>query len=266
MLVELMRILHYNRILEKVLASFRHDSHVVRRAKVMRDAMIMKNYGLAVRVAQRHYKDFIPMDDLKQYGAEGLIMAVDGFDPQKGYKFSSYAGKCISQTISRSIVENETFIRLPEHRVIEKKRKNREETKAHVKGVEPPQSFKKKERIEPGIAFSVDDCKEGDDGDKLVSSLVSENILSPEDYVLQKSKEEGRAQAVTLLKEKLSEKDWFILSKYFGLSGNEEPVPIPVIARELSKSRQWTDKMRYRALDGSKKILFRNKISASSVL
>lgn len=228
--------------------------------------MIMKNYGLAVRVAQRHYKDFIPMDDLKQYGAEGLIMAVDGFDPQKGHKFSSYAGKCISQTISRSIVENETFIRLPEHLAKEMKRKSREETRAQVRGVEPPQSSKKRERTVPEIAFSVDDCKEGDDGDKIASCLVSESILSPEDYVLRKLKEKNTAQAVTLLKENLSKNDWFILSKYFGLSEGEEPVTVSAIARKLSKSRQWTDRMRCRAIDASRKILFRGKISAPSVL
>lgn len=260
MLVELMRILHYNRILEKALVPLRHDSHVV----LKRNTVVMKNYGLAVRVAQRHYKDFIPMDDLKQYGAEGLIRAVDGFDPNKGYKFSSYAGACVKNAISRSVIEYEDFIRLPEHLAKEKKRKSREETRAQVKGVEPSQSSKKRERIVPEIAFSIDNCKKGDDGDKLVSSLVSENILSPEDYILQKSKEERRAQAVALLQKKLPERDWVILNKFYGIT--VEPVEISSIARGLRRSRQRVDTIKNDAIERSKGILFRNKISASSVL
>lgn len=244
MFVTLMRILHHNRILERTLVPMRHDSHIVLRARVMRDAMIMKNYGLVFRVAQRYFRDYIPIEDLRGYGTEGLIRAVDGFDPRKGSKFSSYAGACISQAITRCVIENETPIRLPENRAKEKKRRGREETKAYVKGVPLPSSSQKREKIEPEIAFSLDKCKEGDDGDNLLSRVVSENILSPEDFVLQRSIEERREQAVALLRENLPEEDWLILSKCSGLSGNEDPISIPVIARELSKSRQWIDKKR----------------------
>ena len=108
--------------------------------------MVMKNYGLAVRIALRHHNDDIaPLKDYIGYGVEGLIKAVDGFKSEKGSKFSSYAGACIANTVKRSVIDNEIPIRLPEHHVIEKKRESREEIRVYVeKGIEPSSSSRRK--------------------------------------------------------------------------------------------------------------------------
>lgn len=260
MLVELMRILHYNRILEKALAPFRHDSHVV----LKRNTVVMKNYGLAVRIALRHHNDDIaPLKDYIGYGVEGLIKAVEGFKPEKGSKFSSYAGACIANTVMRSVVENEIPIRLPEHHVIEKKRESREETRVYVeKGIEPSSSSRKK-RLVPEIAFSVDDCKEGDDGDKLASRFVSENILSPEDYILQKSKEALRVRAITLLKENLSEHEWFILRGGFCFE-TEEPMTLRRMGDALGLSHENVRRKMKLSLGKAQRVLSRNSLTCES--
>lgn len=263
MLVELMRILHFNRVQEKFLALPRYDSHVALRARVIRDTMIMKNYGLAIAVALRHRRDDIPFDDIKGYGLEGLIKAVDGFDPRKGYKFSSYAGACIVNTIMRRIIEEETFIRLPEHRVVEKKRKKREQVKAYMKGSEPPRSLKEEERIEPEISFSIDDCREGDDGDKLVAQFASESTTSPENFVLQKSKEAVRVRAVAVLKENLSESEWFILQRRF-CSETEKPMTLRKMGEVLGLSHENVNKKIKLSLGKAQRVLSRNGFTRGS--
>jgi len=73
-----------------------------------REEMIVANIGLVKMLANKR-KSYSPrrmtFDDLCSYGYKGLIQAVDTFDPSRGYKFSSYAGPCISREITKGIQE-----------------------------------------------------------------------------------------------------------------------------------------------------------------
>lgn len=239
-------------ILEKALASLSHDSQIVPRGKVIRDTMILRNYGLVVKVALRHQRDDIPFDDLKGYGTEGLIRAVDGFDPKKGFKFSSYAGRCISQTITRSVIGKETPIRLPENRAIEKKRKGREEIKVHVKGVKPPQSSKKEERIDPEVVYSLDDCNKESDGGK-----------SPENFVLQKLREESRVRAVGILEKALLKDEWFVLRGRFCFD-TEKPMTLRKMGAALSISPESVRNKMSLSLEKARRLLLRNRFTSEN--
>ena len=76
--------------------------------------MIIRNQGLVRKLAMAHSSQYVTQDDLIQQGNEGLIRAVEKFDPDMGNKFSTYARDWIKQTINRYVDEQHT-IKIPEY-------------------------------------------------------------------------------------------------------------------------------------------------------
>lgn len=83
--------------------------------KEARDRLISANMRLVINVARAYKSHSIPLDDLVQEGAIGLIRAIDRFDPSKGFRFSTYATHWIRQAVGRAVEGNTKTIRLPAH-------------------------------------------------------------------------------------------------------------------------------------------------------
>ena len=77
--------------------------------------MIESNSRLVISVAKRYIGHGVPFLDLIQEGNLGLMRAVDKFDPERGYKFSTYATWWIRQAVSRAVSDQGRTIRLPVH-------------------------------------------------------------------------------------------------------------------------------------------------------
>ena len=94
-----------------------HDNlEIVKEGRISKEKMITCNVRLVRKFARLHINQNIPIDDLTQVGTEGLMRAVEKFDPNRGYKFSTYARDWIKQTMNR-FADDQHAIIVPEYQL-----------------------------------------------------------------------------------------------------------------------------------------------------
>ena len=111
---------HYlDRIGRGELLTAEEEVRLARRAKAgdeqARKRLVEKNLRLVVTVAKKYLRMGLPFEDLIQEGNIGLIKAVDKYDPERGYKFSTYAVWWIRQAVQRAVADKGRTIRVPVH-------------------------------------------------------------------------------------------------------------------------------------------------------
>ena len=254
--------LYLNEIGFSPLLSAEEEVHFARLARKGDEAgrrrMIESNLRLVVKICRRYLNRGMPLLDLIEEGNLGLIRAVEKFDPERGFRFSTYATWWIRQTIERALMNQTRTIRLPIHVVKELNGYLRaarelsqvldheptaEEIARHVD--KPVADVKRLLKLNERVT-SLDVAVSNDSERMMVDTVADENIQDPETEL---QDNDLQANLDSWLDE-LPEKQREVLVRRFGLRGHEVTT-LENVGKEIGLTRE---RVRQIQVDGLKRL------------
>lgn len=261
--------MYLNRIGKWALLGVEEERDLARRSKTGDEAakrrIIESNLKLVVSVAKVYSRSGVPLSDLIQEGNIGLIKAVDSFDPEKGFRFSTYAVAWIRQSITRAIERQGRAIRVPSYVVQSIRKLNKAgSTFVNENGREPTveelceRTQLPREKVmrllEASEALvSLDDGVKEDGNTSLLDRLVDMTAPDPESDALQQESVELLDQLMTWL----SPQEKLIIEKRFGLADGVAST-LQEIGQQLHITRERVRQLEARALKKLRLAVTRN--------
>ncbi len=212
-----------------------------------RRRLIEKNLRLVVSVAKRYRGYGLPFEDLIQEGNVGLIKAVEKYDPDRGYRFATYATWWIRQAVQRAAADKGRTIRVPAHMTLKIRKRARAYDELYAEIGRTPTDGEVAVRLK----WAVDEVRavksvmpdatslnkpldSAEDASELGNLVEDAQVSDVPDTVMQ---EMENAQLQETIDRLLPERARYVLRRRYGLD-NREPATLAKLGEELNISQE----------------------------
>lgn len=215
-------------------------------AAAVKEEIINRNLKLVVSIAKKYRNNGISFVDLIQEGSLGLMTAVDKFDPDKGFKFSTYATHWIKQAIMKAIINTSKEIRLPAHVNAKYYAIRRAQSRLALEMNREPSL----EEVAEELHMDKDEVKDlldiaqnsisldtpvGDEDDSTLGDFIEDyRFESPNNHI---DELDLREQLLTVM-DSLEPREKEVLIKRYGLEDGAEPMTLEETGKSLNLSRE----------------------------